>query len=366
MKRILVAIITIFITFLSLPMASASTTILLTEPSHRQIDGVFIDDELAISLAVTGRLGHLVFDPPSGGRTWLIDPALIEDVTAMANGYTLISGSTSSGELIAKSWLAQLELISKSDKVKALAYGNPSSYWISRISPHEINYILTISGIRLAKLLARPVGAALTYRANNRFTISASDLLTLKSDSTYFSQTASYIDPTTIDKYRLALIKILNPNLSSDRREYLIRDYTSVAYAQIHLVHLSPGKFTITATHQNLPITLTNGFPTNVKINLYVFSTNLKVQVSELQPILIPANSKVQVMVPVTALTSGTSGLNVELTTSHGDLIGDPVLYPLKISVISPVATWFTTGAAMMLFLAATIQSGRRIRRRKK
>ncbi|MEJ0014272.1 MAG: hypothetical protein WDN07_01350 [Actinomycetota bacterium] len=39
--------------------------------------------------------------------------------------------------------------------------------------------------------------------------------------------------------------------------------------------------------------------------------------------------------------------------------------YPLKLSVISPIATWFTTGAAILLFIAAGIQSIRRIRKRK-
>jgi hypothetical protein len=74
----------------------------------------------------------------------------------------------------------------------------------------------------------------------------------------------------------------------------------------------------------------------------------------------------VQVMVPITVLTSGSSGLSVEMTTSRGNLVGDPIIYPLKLSVISPIATWFTTGAAIVLFLVATIQSARRIRRRKK
>lgn len=366
MRRIWAAIAITTLTFLSLPAAQASTTIILTEPTHREINGEFIDDELATSLSATGRLGNLVFNPPTGVTRWIIDPALIEEVTAMANGYTLISGGVGTGQLIAKTWLSQLKLVTTSRSVKALAYGNPSSYWVSRLSPHEANYVLTISQARLSKLLNRPVGAASAYHSHSRFTILNSDILSLKSDSTYFAQTLSYIDPTTIDTYRLALIKIFNPSLTVDRREFLIRDYTSVAYAQIHLVHLSSGKFTVTATHQNLPITVTNGFPTNIKINLYVFPTNLKLQVGHLEPLIIPANSKVQVMVPITALTSGSSGLSVELTTSQGNLIGDQILYPIKISVISPIATWFTTGAAIVLFLAATIQSVRRIRRRQK
>ena len=366
MRRTLSVFVALVFTFLSVPIAQAVTPILLTEPTHRQISGEFVDDELTISLAPTGRLGELVFNPPSGKSEWVIDPALIEEVTSMSQGYKLTSGSVGSGELIAKSWLFQLESVTKSNTVIAMAYGNPSSFWISKLSPHEANYVLTISQTRLAQLLGLPVNASHLYHSSSHFSISDSDVATIKSDAIDFEHTAPYVDPTTIDTFRLALIKILNPNLTQARREYLIRDFTAVAYSQIHLVHLSPGKFTVTSAHENLPITVSNGFPMDVTINLYVFPTNFKVRVSNLQPVVIPAKSKVQVMVPITVLTSGSSGLNVEMTTSHGNLVGDPLIYPLKLSVINPIATWLTTGAAIVLFLAATIQSIRRIRKRQR
>jgi len=45
--------------------------------------------------------------------------------------------------------------------------------------------------------------------------------------------------------------------------------------------------------------------------------------------------------------------------------VGYPVSINLKLSVISPVATWITSAAAILLFVAALIQSIRRVRRRK-
>jgi hypothetical protein len=39
------------------------------------------------------------------------------------------------------------------------------------------------------------------------------------------------------------------------------------------------------------------------------------------------------------------------------------VFYPVTLKVISPVATWITTGSAIVLFLSALVQSFRRIRR---
>ena len=366
MKRLFALFAALTLTFISTPIAQASTTVILTEPTHRQINGEFIDDALATSLGVTGRLGKLVFNPPAGTRMWVIDPALIEEVEAMSNGYTLTSGVAGIGQLFAQSWLAQLITDTRFASVKAMAYGNPSSYWVNRLSPHEVNYVLSISRTRLETLLGRVISIPAYYQSHSGFGLASADISAINQAATYFSQTAKYIAPTSIDTYRLALIKILNPDLSKDRRAYLIRDLTASAYDQIHLVHLSPGKFTVTSTHQNLPITLTNGFPSDIKVNLTVIPSNFKVVIGDLPQFLIPAKSKIQVMVPLTVLTSGSSELAIELTTTSGDLLGDPVTYPIALSVISPVATWFTTGAAIVLFIAATIQSIRRIRRRKK
>ena len=366
MKRLVVALACIALTFIATPVARANSVILLTEPTHRQINGQFIDDALADTLAGTGRLGQLVFDPPSGTRTWVIDPALIEEVIAMSNGYTLTSGVSGIGQLFAQTWLSQLKHVIGLSTVVAMAYGNPSSYWVNQLSPHETNYVLALSQTKLETLLNRGIVPATQYRSTAKFQLNNSDINTLKADSANFTETAPFIDPTQIDTYRLGLIKILNPDLTKDRREYLIRDLTSSAYLQMHLIHLSPGKFTITSTHQNLPMTLSNGFPSDVKVNLTVIPTNLKVEVGNLAQQVIPAKSKIQIMVPVTVLTSGTSGLYVEITTTRGSLLGDPVTYPLKLSVISPIATWFTTGAAILLFIAASIQSIRRIKRRKR
>jgi hypothetical protein len=371
MKRLVALIATACIALLSIPLSGAAATpasssILLTEPTHRQINGQFVDDQLATSLGVAGRLGNLIFNPPPGRVSWIIDPALIEEVISMSNGYTLTSGAAGTGQLFAKSWLTQLQKVTRVDPVVAMAYGNPNLTWVKRLSPHEINYLLSTSGTRLANLLGTSVKPVTSYRSTRWFGISNSEVAVIKGDINNFAATAAYVDPTTIDSSRLALIKILNSDLTADRREYLIRDFTAAAYTQMHLVHLSSGKFTVTSTHQKLPITLTNGFPNQIKVNLSILPTNLKVEVGDLGVVTIPAKSKVQVMVPITVLTSGSSGLSAEITSNHGDLLGDPVTYPLKLSVISPVATWLTTGAAILLFFAATIQSLRRIRRRQR
>ena len=366
MKRLAGAFILLlgaFTTILGVPQASASSTVTLTEPTHRQINGQFIDDELTQSLQVDGRLGQLVFNPPAGAKRWVIDPALIEDVTAMSNGYSLTSGAPGTGIQVAKDWLNQLHADLVGVKVVALAYSNPSLYWMNQLSPHVVDYVLAISKDRLESDLGIPVTAPTGYSSHSEFAISSADIDSIKSDTTSFANTAPYIDPQMIDNYRLGLVRILNPNLTGDRRSYLIRDYTAQAYAEMHLVHLSPGKFTVTSRHQNLPITLTNNFPTDMKITLRVISTNPKILITDVPTQTIPAKSKIQVMVPIEVLTSGASGFNVQVIASNGTVLGDELYYPLNLTVISPIATWFTTGAAILLFIAATIQSIRRIRR---
>jgi hypothetical protein len=366
MKRLIVVAIAFIFTYIALPIAQAQTTVLLTEPTHRQINGQFVDDNLATQLGVTGRLGQIVFNPPSGNVLWLIDPALIDEVTDMSNGYNMTDNKPGVGQLFAQTWLAQLKRDVGYATVTALAYGNPSSYWVKRLSPHNESYLLTISQTKLESLLERPVNPPSSFNSTAAFHLQGNDIATIKDDATAFDETAAYIDPVKIDTYRLALIKTLNPFLSKSRRDYLIRDLTANAYTLTHLVHLTPGKFTITSERQKLPITLVNSFPHPIDVQMNVFPRNARIIVNSKQNLTLLPKSKTQVFVSVYVLTSGHSGLTVSLSTKSGTQLGDAAVYPLNIRVISPIATWLTTGAAILLFLAASVQSIRRIRKRNK
>jgi hypothetical protein len=89
------------------------------------------------------------------------------------------------------------------------------------------------------------------------------------------------------------------------------------------------------------------------------------VVVASTQQIRLEAKSKQQVLLPIEVLASGESSLLAQLTNLENKPVGYPVNINLKLSVISPVATWITSGAAVLLFVAAIIQSIRRVRRRK-
>ena len=342
--------------------AAAAQTITLTSPTHQEVDGKFIDDSLATDFAPTGTLGAPIFTLTPGPHIWVIDPVVVEEATAMSKGYSLVNGSAPAGQDIAQQWLDRLKTVTASGVTYAMAYGNPSEYWIDRLSPHEKSYVLSVAQSRLELLLGHPVLQASQYQSNNNFYLKDGDIDNVANDSKIFEITSAYIDPTLIDTYRLDLVKVLNPSLTPTVREYLINDLTESASSQIQMIHLSTGKFTVTSSHQKLPITLTNNFPTPVSVVVHLDPTNARVSVPTSIPEKLPAKSKVQILLPIEVYSSGNSALNVSIEDVAGHSFGTPQLYPLKLSVISPVATWITTGAAILLFIAAAIQSIRRIR----
>ena len=133
MKKILSIFAIGLVTILSTPVASAGVTVELTDSPHRQIDGTFLDDTLAAKLLPSGRLGAPIYKYRGSISTLYIDPSLVEDIQAMSKGYKLIDGTDGSGEIVAKTWLAQLSRVTNGARIYAIPYGNPSEYWVLTI-----------------------------------------------------------------------------------------------------------------------------------------------------------------------------------------------------------------------------------------
>lgn len=100
---------------------AAQVVLLSAEPS-RLAGNTFADDRLAQQL--TGRLRRLLQAARTPGTTVVLDPALLDDVQAMAKGYTVKSGKASGGAA-AKQWLADLEPLLTSPNTYRTLYGNP-------------------------------------------------------------------------------------------------------------------------------------------------------------------------------------------------------------------------------------------------
>ena len=362
---ILLALLGSFFVAVTPVRAANQSLIFITSPSHRELNGAFLDDQLATDLSPVGSIGSLLYLKKSAGVKWSVDPALVEEVVDMSDGYKLANGAVGAGQDFAKNFLLRLKELARIGRVDAMVYGNPSEYWVQRLTPHERNYIFTASQKRLAALLGQAVGAPTSYVNVKYFFLSRQSVLDLRDDYNTIQSSAIYMTPTDLDNFRLALTKLFNPHMSSATRSTLTGDLNAAILNLSKNIRLAPGRFTITSSSQKLPITVINDFPNPAKVNLMINSLNEKVTVDDIHNVTVPGKSKIQVMVPVKVLTSGASSLSIVVENSKGDQLSDTQIYTLSLSVISPIATWITTGAAITLFFAALLQSLRRIRRRR-
>jgi hypothetical protein len=111
---------------------------------------------------------------------------------------------------------------------------------------------------------------------------------------------------------------------------------------------------------------LINNFPNPAKISIKVETLNGKVLVGTVPDQVVDGKSKIQAMIPIEVVTSGQSTLVVKTFSEKDKQLGKPMFYPVTLQVISPIATWVTTGGAVVLFVSALIQSFRRIRKKRK
>ncbi|NDF56915.1 MAG: hypothetical protein EB134_03765, partial [Actinobacteria bacterium] len=156
--------------------AYAAQEVKISEPTHRLSSGVFIDDQLATKLLPSGEIGSLVFNPVRGIRTWLVDPSTIDEIVAMSQGYGISNGQTPTGQQIAKDWLVQFVKVTKFEKVYALTYGNPSTFWVNKLIPKQVEYLNAVGKMQLDLVLGKATINASTTNPGqqklNRYQIS--------------------------------------------------------------------------------------------------------------------------------------------------------------------------------------------------
>jgi hypothetical protein len=366
MKRVLASLFALTILVLGAPIASAANVaVTVSEPTHREIDGTFIDDELTALLSYGGRLGQLVFNPPRGNRTWFIDAQLVEEVTAMTSDYVLLGGKKGVGGTVAKNWLNQLNAITRSDQVSALPFGSPPAYWISKLAPDKSKFYLSYGAKRLTVLLNRQVNQMPDYPSVTNPKLENSVISAYKEAQQVLSINSAYMTQDEIEKFQGQSAGVLHSELKTSIRTALALDLISSSYAISEKIRLAPGRFTVTTTKQNLPITLVNDFPNPAKISIRIGTLNGKVLVESVPDQIVNGKSKIQVMIPVEVVTSGKSTLVVTLYSEKKKQLGNQMFYPITLKVISPIATWITTGGAIVLFVSALIQSFRRIRKKR-
>lgn len=364
MRKFLTLSLIIFLSsFFVIPNSSAAQTVKISEPTHRLSDGVFFNDVLAQKLTPTGSLGQVVYLNTFGVNNWLVDPATIDEIIAMSNGYGIADGSAPGGQELAKSWLSQFIKVTKNKKVTPITYGNPSSFWANEIMPDQVEYLNGISKTRLETLLNRSVQEVDSVEAAKQKFNKAS-LSVLKYGQRQIDLLSTVLEKKQLEANQLRLSQLLNPNLEEQLFLDLLKDYDKSISVMRNKLSIKNTKFTVTSSKEELPITVVNDFDQVVKIKLSSRAMNGKVSVAQIEDIELTAKSKNQVLLPIEVFAAGDSRLLVQLTNLDNKPVGYPVYINLKLSVISPVATWITTAAAVLLIIAALVQSVRRVRRR--
>ena len=346
-----------------IPNTNAAQVVKISEPTHRLSDGVFFNDLLTQKLTPAGSLGQLVYLNTQSINSWLVDPATIDEIIAMSNGYGVSDGTAPSGQEIAKSWLTQFIKVTKNKKIIPITYGNPSGFWVSEIMPDQIEYLDEISKFKLESFLSRPVEK--TGRNEEvKQKINRASVSVLKYGQRQINLLSTLLEKKQLEDNQLRLSKLLNPNLDEKLFLDLLKDYNESISAMRAKLNIKNTKFTVTSSKEELPITVVNDFDQIIKLKLSSRAMNSKVSVAQIEEIELDGKSKKQVLLPIEVFAAGDSRLLVQLTNLENKPVGYPVYINLKLSVISPVTTWITTIAALLLIIAVLVRSVRGVRMR--
>ena len=368
MKKLALVIISAFL-LLMMPQASAANTVIrITSPVHQTFTGEFRNDDLAQALTPSGDLGLKVFQPIAKNRTWVIDAALIDEVILMANEYTLATEAEPDGKEIATAWLTQLKRVTAGNDVVALAYGNPDVSLAKRLAPSELKNYYAYGQDRLQLALGRIVRSEPEVQWSVGKSGLSNPLRKSYSDNRKaLTRLSRVVDTPELTQLRARLGQLLSPSLDKDSRNYFSYSATEAVNAMVNKLRINSGKYQITTSSVKLPVTVINEFPVDVTVDIAMLPINSRVVVDSFDDVLIPANSKRQLEMQVDVIAPGQTSVSVFITSSKDDTEVVPeALLTLNSTVIDSKVTWFTTGAAILLLLAAVTQSVRRVRRRVK
>ncbi|CAB4371020.1 MAG: hypothetical protein F2918_01775 [Actinobacteria bacterium] len=364
-KLFLFALITFFI--LPAPAHAESREVQITSTVHRNFDGTFRNDELAEEIAVGGRLWSLIFSLDSTPRIWVIDAALIEDITAMTEPYELRDGKKLDSSIEAVAYLSQLKKVTKNAQVVALPFGNPDPELARKLAPSELNYYYKTAQTRLATALGRPVRSeplAAWSKGQSYFSKNLRDQYAKNRKA--IAALSTVVDPSELADIRAQLGRLMSPLLTQTDRTYFSFNATQEVYKYKERLKIYAGKYQLTSARSKLPITLANGFNSVVKVNLDLYAGSSRIRIDSVEDISLEPKSKTQISIPVEIFAPGQVVITAQFVNAQGRVLSESADLSLNLTVIDSRVAWFTTGAAVLLFLAAVTQSVRRIRRARK
>ena len=368
MRKFALIIISTFLLLMMPQSVAANTVIRITAPVHQTFTGDFRNDDLAQSLTPSGELGLKVFQPVAKNRTWVIDAALIDEVILMSNQYTLATEAEPAGKEIATAWLTQLKRVTEGNEVVALAYGNPDVSLAKRLAPSELRSYFVYGQERLQLALGRIVRSEPRVKWSVGKSGLSNPLRKSYSDNRKaLTRLSRVVDTPELIQLRARLGQLLSPTLDKDSREYFSYSATTAVKEMVNKLRINSGKYQITTSSVKLPVTVINEFDVDLTVDIAMLPMNSRVIVGSFDNVVIPAQSKKQLEMQVDVIAPGQTSVSALITGPEDDteVVPEAVL-TLNSTVIDSRVTWFTTGAAILLLLAAVAQSVRRVRRRVK
>ncbi len=365
MRKSLSLLVSIFLLFLASPLASAESSVVrITSTVHQNFTGEFVNDDLVQELTPSGKLGQLVFTPFVKSKIWAIDPALIDEVVAMTGEYTLVEGAVPGGKEISLAWLTQLKEITTDNEVIALAYGNPDVALAKRLAPSELRAYFAYGKTALELALGRAVRSEPNLRWSTGTAKLSSDLSRNYGDARKaLTRLSRVVASPDLEKLRMSLGRLLSPSLDFENRTALSLNARSAVDAEVQKLRIVPGKYQLTTEAASLPVTVINDFPVEVTVNVRMAAGNARIIVDSFTGVILPPLSKLQLELNAFVIAPGQTVVLGQITDAAGNSVVPPTTLALNATVIDPRVTWFTTGAAILLLLAAVAQSVRRIRK---
>lgn len=350
------------IALISLPSATAATPVVrIVDAPHTNFDGTFRDNKLALSLTPGGKLGRAVFQS-NMTTTWVIDAALLDEIIDMSDGYLYKGVEEPVGASVALIWLQQLRIATVGNPIVALPYGNPDASLARSLNATELKFYSELGRAKLEAFFGRAVISQNGWGAG-KSRLSGEFQRLYKSEGNLLRSYTQVIDVAEINDLRARLGRVLNPLLSEKDRAYFSYQGRDAVAAVAKKLRVVAGRFQLTSDRVKVPLTLVNNFDTATTVSLSLIPMNSRVQVENVNNITIPPRSRIQISVPFDVIASGSTLVYAQFMTPQGSRVGEISKLNLSLTVIDSRVAYFTTGAAIVLFLAAIAQSLRRIRR---
>lgn len=365
MRKFLLSILALILAGILFPHSATAAvrTIELVERPHQLFDGRFINDELATLLSPDGRLGSLIFTPIPAKTRWIIDGAFLDEVQAMTDGYALADESDGQGVDVAIAFLEQLKIATAGAKVTPLAYGNPDLMIAEQLAPSELSFYFSYGAERVSYHLGRPVEIKKTYVAKERAKVSGPLRKNYTVNRQAISKLSTVVTAPELTLFRARLAILLSSSINGELSEKFATNVIVGVAQQREKLRINPGKYALTSETVEVPLTLVNGFSSAVTVNLIFRSSNIKVLVNDMRQITLAPDSRTQFAVPFTVVAPGSTNISAVLTNTKGQWLGPSSRLALTMTLIDSRVAWFTTGAAVLLFIGAAAQTYRRFRK---